>query len=286
MPPYPPPLSLLLSSHRLGILLPLVWRPMRWSLHYFLGIIIPSTLSSTPRISITWRHLGSGFSGLYSRLPPSAFPPVYRPHRSGHPRTFLYLNIDTLPIAGSAVGAGIHTPSSVAPGLSSVTSVSDETTALPILPCIFYLDSTRLASRSISLCHYNIKCMLSHLVLHRISPLLSPPPPPICSTRTAADIHRRTPGVVQQAYRRARKRIHQEHCSKTSAIWSAGGPPSYLYLLISPGSQRVDDLQWVSRPGASNISSLLGWHRSPASSWVFGTFLLVVFILFTSGIVL
>ncbi|KAI9069285.1 hypothetical protein FKP32DRAFT_79090 [Trametes sanguinea] len=58
------------------------------------------------------------------------------------------------------------------------------------------------------------------------------------------------PALYNRRYRRARKRTYQEHCSKTSAIWSAGGPSSYLYLLISPGSQRVDDLQWVPRPGA------------------------------------
>ncbi|KAI9069284.1 hypothetical protein FKP32DRAFT_1587007 [Trametes sanguinea] len=76
MPPYPPPLSLPLASHRSGILLPSVQRPTRWSLHYFLGIIIPSTLSSSHQLLLgdIWAlvSLGSTLDTLprhFPRLP-------------------------------------------------------------------------------------------------------------------------------------------------------------------------------------------------------------------------
>lgn len=74
------------------------------------------------------------------------------------------------PLAGSAIGAGIHTPSPWRLVASLRDLVVDGRNRPPTLPCIFYLVPTRSSTQ---LCQYNIKCMLSHLPPHRISSLPS-----------------------------------------------------------------------------------------------------------------
>ncbi|RDX45111.1 hypothetical protein OH76DRAFT_1020761 [Lentinus brumalis] len=82
-------------------------------------------------------------------------------------------NIDTPTIAGSAVGAGIHSPSSAARDLPG-PRLRRARGGRPSQTFRVYLIHTRLAS-STCVITSRLACMLSHL--HRIAIPPSPPPP-------------------------------------------------------------------------------------------------------------
>ncbi|KAI0324768.1 hypothetical protein GY45DRAFT_333197 [Cubamyces sp. BRFM 1775] len=229
----------------------------RWSLHYFSDIIIPSTLSSySPRISSHGDISGLRFFWALHSASLLLGNPRHWQHRSGHPRAFPPFRHRYPHIAGSAVGAGIHTPSSVARGRSFMV-MND--VGRPFRSFRVYsispLDPAQLlglicANTTSSACSRIFPA--SHLPSPSSATLLYP---------VRSPIHRRIPPeLYNRRYRRARKPKHIKTAAKLGYMvgWRA------VRVFISPpGSHQWDDLQWV-RPGAS-ISSLLGWHRSPCA---------------------
>ena len=100
--------------------------------------------------------------------------------------------IDTPPIAGSALDAGIHTPASAVQVAITPDYVARDRTAHSF-PCIFYLHSTLgfVNPQLVSL--HRLRCFRISLASH----LASFPPPPVCSTWMAALRSQGRPGVVQ-----------------------------------------------------------------------------------------
>lgn len=238
MPSYPPPLlppllQPIRCRPRVSVLLwrrDLAGRNIISRYHYSFDVAFAS--SSAPAT------LASDFFGLFThrlRTTPLVSPSVYWLTRTGHPRPFPYPHtIDTRLLLGlpSALAFIPHRRRSRSPLASTTSRVRVPPT--PSFPCISYPHST-LGFVALNLCHY-----IGLFACSRISTashFVPFPPPPICSTRVAAPRSRGRLGVVQtEDIDEQEEKEEYQDCSKTSTIWSAGGPISRIYTSPPPGS--------------------------------------------------